>query len=81
MTTKHVFYCAELENPQSFSKARKIESVNLASAKRIVSRNRAFVGTTLVIGNSVNSQGFVIEPICMKVSSEKWINTGIFNHA
>ena len=67
-----VFYCMEVENPQSLSKARKIEATNLASAKRIASRNRVFVGTTLVIGNSVNSQGFVTEPVCVKVSDEKW---------
>jgi hypothetical protein len=62
----------EVENPNSFSEASKIEAANLASAKRIASRNRVFVGTTLVIGNSVNSQGFVIEPVCVKVSDEKW---------
>lgn len=72
MTTKHVFYCMEVENPNSFSKASKIEAANLASAKRIASHNRVFVGTTLVIGNSVNSQGFVTEPVCVKVSNEKW---------
>ena len=81
MTTKHAFYYMETENPQSFSKARKIESANLASAKRIASLSRVFVGTTLVIGNSINRQGFVTKPICVKVSNEKWINTEIFNHA
>ena len=72
MTTKHIFYCMETENPQSFSKARKIEATNLTIAKRIASRNRVFVGTTLIIGNSVNSQGVVTEPICVKISDEKW---------
>ena len=67
-----VFYCMEVENPQSFSKARKIEAKDLATAKRIASRNRVFVGTTLVLGNSVNGQGFVTEPVCVKVSDEKW---------
>ena len=69
---KSVFYYMEVETPQSFSKARKIEATDITTAKRIASRNRVFIGTTLVLGNSVNSQGFVTEPVYVKVSDEKW---------
>ena len=60
------YYVAEIQNAGSYREADKIEASSLAAAKRIASRNQCFQGTVLEIGESVNEQGFITDPIARK---------------
>lgn len=63
---KTAFYVAEVNSVNSYREAEKIMAKDLASAKRIASRGQCFCGTVLYIGESVNDEGFIVNPICYK---------------
>jgi hypothetical protein len=63
MTT---YYIAELQNRNSYRKAEKIDAKTLTAAKRVATRRQAFQGTVLEIGTTVNSQGFILNPIAVR---------------
>ena len=67
------FYVSEVTGLHSFAKAEKINAKSLASAKRLASRYQMFLGTVLYIGEAVDSNGFIIEPIAIK-KGNKWLD-------
>ena len=67
------YYVAEVEGLHSFAKAEKIEAKSLTSAKRSASRYQIFQGTILYVGEDVDSNGFIVNPIAVKREG-KWIN-------
>ena len=67
------YYVAEVARPHIFAKAEKIKAKSLTSAKRSASRYQMFQDTVLYIGEGVNSDGFIINPIAVK-KGNKWIN-------
>ena len=42
---KKVYYFTEVENPNSYRQAERIEADNITSAKRIASRHQSFENT------------------------------------
>ena len=68
---KNTYYVME-STPNAYRKAEKISATSLASAKRLASRNRVFVGTELSIGLSVDDNGFVKDPIAIKTGDGPW---------
>lgn len=68
------FYIAEVTGVNVYAKADEVEAKNLCSAKRMASRRKCFYGTVLYIGRSVNSDGFIIDPVARKKEGEKWVN-------
>ena len=67
------YYIAEVARVHSFATAVRIEAKNLTNAKRKASRYQMFLGTILYLGRTVDSNGFIIEPIAVKKGS-KWID-------
>lgn len=68
---KQVYYFAELQNAGSYRQAEKLKATSLRAAKREASMRQAFQGTTLEIGNNVNEDGFIMNPIARK-SGPTW---------
>ena len=62
-----MYYYAEVENAQSYSVADSLKAKSLVSAKREASRKQFFTQTVIEIGNEINSQGFILEPIARKI--------------
>ena len=69
---KQAYYFAELQNAGSYRKAEKLKATSLRAAKREASMRQAFQGTTLEIGNSVNTDGFITKPIARKEAGKHW---------
>lgn len=67
----HVFYFSEVANLNSYRKAEKLKAHTLAEAKKEASRTRAYLWTYLYIGNSIDRNGFIIEPLAVK-TKEGW---------
>ena len=67
------YYVSEVTRLHSFAKAYKIHAKNRTIAKRKASRYRTFLGTVLYLGRTVDSNGFIIEPIAVKKGS-KWVD-------
>lgn len=65
------YYVMEVQRFGSFRKADAIYAKSLQGAKKAATRRQVFCGTTLVIGDSVNEDGFILNPICYK-NDEKW---------
>lgn len=68
---KQAYYFAELQNAGSYRQAEKLKATSLRAAKREASMRQVFQGTTLEIGNSVNTDGFILNPIARK-SGPTW---------
>lgn len=68
------FYVAEVPGINVYGKATEIHATSLTSAKRTASRMKCFCGTVLYIGFTVNSDGFILEPIARKKEGEKWVD-------
>ena len=68
-----MYYVAEVARLHSFAKAERIEAKSLASAKRLASRYQLFQGTVLYLGKTVDSNGFIIEPIAVK-KGNRWVD-------
>lgn len=66
------FYVAEVVGINSRARARKVEAKTLTAAKRNAVRNQMFYGTVLYIGDAVNEDGFIVNPICVKEDGKKW---------
>ena len=62
-----MYYYAELENAQSYSAADSLKANSLVSAKREASRKQFFTQTVIEIGDEINSQGFILEPLAKKI--------------
>lgn len=69
---KQAYYFAELQNAGSYRKAEKLKATSLRAAKREASMRQAFQGTTLEIGNSVNEDGFIMNPVARKEDGKTW---------
>lgn len=54
-----IYYVAELEDLHSFRKAEIISAKSLRGAKSWASRNQCFCNTVLVVGQSVDNDGFI----------------------
>ena len=67
------YYVSEVTRLHSFAKAAKINAKSLASAKRLASRYQMFLGTVLYLGEAVDSNGFIVDPIAVK-RGNKWTN-------
>ena len=67
------YYVSEVARLHSFAKAAKINAKSLASAKRLASRYQMFLGTVLYLGEAVDSNGFIVDPIAVK-RGNKWTN-------
>jgi hypothetical protein len=61
----NTYYFAELQNRNSYRQAEKIRAPSLAHAKRIARSDKMFQGTVIEIGDSVNSDGFILNPTCI----------------
>jgi hypothetical protein len=61
----NTYYFAELQNRNSYRQAEKISAPSLAHAKRIARSDKMFQGTVIEIGDSVNSDGFILNPTCV----------------
>ena len=68
---KTKFYFSEVANLNSYREAESLKANTLSAAKREASRKKAFYGTFLYIGNSIDQNGFIIEPIAVK-TKEGW---------
>lgn len=68
---KTKFYFSEVASLHSYREAEPLKANTLSAAKREASKKRAFCGTFLYIGNSINKQGFIIEPLSVK-TKEGW---------
>ena len=69
---KQAYYFAELQNAGSCRQAEKLKATSLRAAKREASMRQVFQGTTLEIGNSVNEDGFILNPIARKEVDKYW---------
>lgn len=69
---KQAYYFAELQNAGSYRQAEKLKATSLRAAKREASMRQVFQGTTLEIGNSVNEDGFILNPIARKEDGKTW---------
>lgn len=69
---KQAYYFAELQNAGSYRQAEKLKATSLRAAKREASMRQVFQGTTLEIGNSVNADGFILNPIARKEDGKTW---------
>ena len=69
---KQAYYFAELQNAGSYRQAEKLKATSLRAAKREASMRQVFQGTTLEIGNSVNEDGFILNPIARKEVGKHW---------
>lgn len=69
---KQTYYFAELQNAGSYRKAEKLKATSLRAAKREASMRQVFQGTVLEIGNSVNTDGFILNPIARKEDGKTW---------
>ena len=69
---KQVYYFAELQNAGSYRQAEKLKATSLRAAKREASMRQVFQGTTLEIGNSVNEDGFILNPVARKEAGKHW---------
>lgn len=65
------FYFSEVSNLNSYREAELLKARTLSAAKREASKKRAFEGTFLYIGNSIDRNGFIIEPLSVK-TKEGW---------
>lgn len=63
---KTKFYFSEVANINSYREAEPLKANTLSAAKREASRKRSFVGTFLYIGNSIDQNGFIIDPLSVK---------------
>lgn len=74
---KKIFYCSDFSintnGTRMYTKAEKFEAVNLRSAKLFVSK-KFNLYNRLMISDTVNHDGFILEPICVKING-KWITT------
>ena len=68
-----MYYVAEVARLHSFAKAERIEAKSLTEAKRRASRCQMFLGTVLYLGRTVDSNGFIIEPVAVK-KGNRWID-------
>lgn len=68
-----MYYVAEVARLHSFAKAERIEAKSLSGAKRRASRCQMFLGTVLYLGRTVDSNGFIIEPVAVK-KGNRWID-------
>ena len=68
---KQTYYFAEFQNAGSYRQAEKLKATSLRAAKREASMRQVFQGTVLEIGNSVNTDGFILNPIARK-SGPTW---------
>ena len=71
--SKTVYYFSEVANLHSYREAEPLKAQTLASAKREASKKRSFFGTFLYIGNSIDRNGFIIDPVAVK-TKEGWRN-------
>ena len=71
MNNKTKFYFSEVATLHSYREAEALKANTLSAAKREASRKRSFFGTFLYIGNSINEQGFIVEPLSVK-TREGW---------
>ena len=69
---KQAYYFAELQNAGSYRQAEKLKATSLRAAKREASMRQVFQGTVLEIGNSVNEDGFILNPIARKEDGKTW---------
>ena len=69
---KQAYYFAELQNAGSYRQAEKLKATSLRAAKREASMRQVFQGTTLEIGNSVNEDGFIMNPVARKEDGKTW---------
>lgn len=69
---KQAYYFAELQNSGSYRQAEKLKATSLRAAKREASMRQVFQGTVLEIGNSVNTDGFILNPIARKEDGKTW---------
>ena len=69
---KQAYYFAELQNAGSYRQAEKLKATSLRAAKREASMRQAFQGTVLEIGNSVNTDGFILNPVARKEDGKTW---------
>ena len=67
------YYVSEVTALHSFAKAVKLNAKNLTSAKRCASRYQLFQDTILYLGRTVDSRGFIVEPLAVK-KGNKWTN-------
>ena len=69
---KQAYYFAELQNSGSYRQAEKLKATSLRAAKREASMRQVFQGTTLEIGNNVNEDGFILNPVARKEAGKTW---------
>lgn len=70
-----IYYFAEVQNPNSFREAEKLTAKNLTAAKQMASKRQAFQNTELVIGISVNEDGFILPNDILSVKRDgRWID-------
>lgn len=70
---KNAYYIMET-TPGGYREAKKIHATSLTAAKRAASRGQAFYGTELVIGTSVDENGFVRNRIAVKTVGGEWVD-------
>ena len=67
------YYVSEVTGLHSFAKAERLNAKSLSSAKRCASKYQLFQDTVLYLGEAVDSNGFIVEPIAVK-KGNKWID-------
>ena len=67
------YFVSEVGRLHSFSRAERITAKNLTIAKRKASRYKMFLSTVLYLGRTVDSNGFISEPIAVK-KGHKWVD-------
>ena len=68
------YYVSEVEGLHSFAKADRFNANSRSSAKRLASRyHQMFQGTVLYLGMTVDSRGFIVDPIAVK-RGNRWVD-------
>ena len=68
-----IYYVAEVTALHSFAKAERLNAKSRTSAKRCATRYQLFQDTILYLGETVDRNGFIIEPIAVK-RGNRWID-------
>ena len=68
-----MYYVAEVARLHSLAKAEQLNAKSRTSAKRCASRYQMFQDTVLYLGETIDSSGYIVDPIAVK-KDNKWID-------
>ena len=69
-----MYYFSETQDANSKTKAEKLNTKDLRTAKVLASKRKFFQGTTLIIGDQVDANSFITRVIAYKEPGQVWVN-------